>query len=372
MALRMLSRSRRVAAAAAALVFFSAAGTDLFAARTVRAEDGSLAAAGSQAIESVGVLGASQASLGFSGRIEAPKIELNGWDYLYLELRKSGIEEHELVPLFTDSRMPARETLYFSLNPREPRQLYRKHNSKAARKHAMSFYRDNAELFKRAEAKYGVPQSVILSILQIETGCGGNTGASRVFYQLARLAAASEPGNIEKNLDRYPQSDRARVNSQVAARAAYLHDTFLPHVAGAIRLSEKLKIHPLELRGSAAGAVGMGQFLPGNVMSLGVDGNGDSFVDPYSGADSVMSVANFLKHHGWKEKGMTTRDKRAVIWHYNRSDAYIDTVLAMAQALGREIAGKKPSATFQTASGPKIKKSPAPAAQPKRRTKGSI
>jgi len=48
--------------------------------------------------------------------------------------------------------------------------------------------------------------------------------------------------------------------------------------------------------------------------------------------DAIMSVANFLKEHGWRP-GLTDDEKRAVIWHYNHSSVYVDTVLAVAAKL---------------------------------------
>ncbi len=48
--------------------------------------------------------------------------------------------------------------------------------------------------------------------------------------------------------------------------------------------------------------------------------------------DAIISVANFLKEHGW-QTNLTDFEKRMVIWHYNRSSVYIDTVLAVAAKL---------------------------------------
>lgn len=45
----------------------------------------------------------------------------------------------------------------------------------------------------------------------------------------------------------------------------------------------------------------MPQFMPGNILKLGVDYDGDGAIDiRNSTADAIGSVANFLVEHGWR------------------------------------------------------------------------
>ena len=45
-----------------------------------------------------------------------------------------------------------------------------------------------------------------------------------------------------------------------------------------------------------------------------------------------ISAANYLVGYGWKP-GLPKKAKRKVIWGYNRSDAYIDTILFLSEKL---------------------------------------
>lgn len=91
---------------------------------------------------------------------------------------------------------------------------------------------------------------------------------------------------------------------------------------------------PLEIKGSFAGAVGYFQFLPGNVFKFGIDGNNDGLIDPHNPIDAIHSIANYLKEHGWRNnEPLLSKANKETIWGYNRSESYIDTVLAMASKL---------------------------------------
>lgn len=62
---------------------------------------------------------------------------------------------------------------------------------------------------------------------------------------------------------------------------------------------EKLNIK--QLTGSYAGAMGMPQFIPSSFRSYAVDFDGNGVRDFWNGsADSIGSVANYFKRHGWK------------------------------------------------------------------------
>jgi len=135
-------------------------------------------------------------------------------------------------------------------------------------------------------------------------------------------------------------------------------------VLATFQISDRLDMDPLGLRGSGSGAFGMPQFLPRSYLSYGSDGNGDGRVSLYDADDAIFSCANYLAAHGWKP-GLSRAERRRVIWHYNRSDSYIDAVLGLADRLDGtavvESAPRKASAS---------KKKPAPAKR-KRSTKAA-
>ena len=125
----------------------------------------------------------------------------------------------------------------------------------------------------------------------------------------------------------------AEVERLTRTRASYLQDTFYPEVRAVFEIAEREHLDPLGLRGSYSGAFGIPQFLPRSYLQHGVDGNGDGRVSLYNPDDAIVSCAHYLAAHGWKPR-MTVAEKRRVLWAYNRSTPYIDTVLAVAARLG--------------------------------------
>ena len=180
---------------------------------------------------------------------------------------------------------------------------------------------------------------MILSILQVETNCGGYTGRENAFYRLARLASIANTASVITNFKKIKKEQEPEAHYRdVLARAKWLEGEFLPHLIKTIELAQMLNKSPHEIKGSGAGAIGLFQFLPGNVLKYGVDGNHDGKVDPYDPKDAIPSVANYLAKNGWdKTKLLHDQASRKVIWHYNRSDSYITTVLTMAGKLKSQL-----------------------------------
>jgi len=140
------------------------------------------------------------------------------------------------------------------------------------------FWNENAEALARAEATYGVPAEILVGIIGVETVYGRDTGRFRVLDTLTTLAFA------------YPEAPNQ------AARAAF----FRSELENALLLARHEKIDPFTLLGSFAGAVGLPQFMPGNILKYGVDFDGDGHIDLRgSTSDAIGSVANFLVQHGW-------------------------------------------------------------------------
>jgi len=140
------------------------------------------------------------------------------------------------------------------------------------------FWNENAETLARAEADYGVPAEIIVGIIGVETIYGRDTGRFRVLDVLATLAFA------------YPEAPNRNDRMQF----------FRDELAKTLILARQEHIDPFSLLGSFAGAVGMPQFMPSNILKYGVDYDGDGIVDLRgSPKDAIGSVANFLVQHGW-------------------------------------------------------------------------
>jgi membrane-bound lytic murein transglycosylase B len=140
-----------------------------------------------------------------------------------------------------------------------------------------TFWEENRPTLERAAQRFGVPASIIVSIIGVETLYGRNMGSFRVLDALATLGFD------------YPDPSKPE-------RA----QMFLGQLGDFLTLTLQGKLD-LQTRGSYAGAIGMPQFMPGSIMRYAIDGDGDGRIDlADSPTDAIMSVGNFLMEHGWQ------------------------------------------------------------------------
>ena len=138
---------------------------------------------------------------------------------------------------------------------------------------AKEFWDEHRETLLRAEAEYGVPAEVILAIMGVETRFGRIMGSFRVLDALSTLGFD------------YPR------------RA----DFFRGQLADYFRLIEQENIEPGTLKGSYAGAMGFGQFIPSSYLAYAVDFDGDGKRDIWANpVDAIGSIANYFAVHGWQ------------------------------------------------------------------------
>lgn len=139
----------------------------------------------------------------------------------------------------------------------------------------VEFWREHADTLAAAEKKYGVEADIIVAIIGVETGFGKNMGSHRVIDALTTLA-----------FDYPPRSP-----------------FFRSELENYLLLTREQKKDPLAFKGSYAGAMGYGQFMPSSYRNWAVDFDGDGFKDIWNNpVDAIGSVANYFKAHGWKHK----------------------------------------------------------------------
>ncbi|OMQ22227.1 lytic murein transglycosylase B [Serratia oryzae] len=139
----------------------------------------------------------------------------------------------------------------------------------------VAFWNKYDEALQRAWQVYGVPPEIIVGIIGVETRWGRVMGKTRIIDALATLSFE------------YPR--RAEFFSGEL-------ETFL-------LMARAEGDDPLSLRGSYAGAMGYGQFMPSSFKNYAVDFNGDGHVNLWDPVDAIGSVANYFKAHGWTRGG---------------------------------------------------------------------
>ena len=163
----------------------------------------------------------------------------------------------------------------------------------------------NAGFYAQLERAYGVPAGVLLAIHGMETGFGNNMGNANVVSAIATLAYDCRRS-----------------------------DFFTGHLIAALKLVDRGAISPKSL-GAMHGELGHTQFLPGNALRYGVDGNGDGQVDLTNFNDAMASTANFLAQKGWRPgKGYQEGEPNfAVIKEWNAATVYQKAIAIMAKRI---------------------------------------
>ena len=147
------------------------------------------------------------------------------------------------------------------------------------------FWQTHRAALERAEREYGVPASVIVGIIGVETLYGQYTGNFRILDALATLTF------------HFPSA-----HPRAAARQAF----FQSELEQFLLLTSRSGADPLTVRGSYAGAMGLPQFMPSSWAKFAVDFDGDGRIDLFgSPTDAIGSVANYFKAFDWRP-GMPT------------------------------------------------------------------
>ncbi|MCC7320717.1 MAG: lytic murein transglycosylase [Rubellimicrobium sp.] len=164
----------------------------------------------------------------------------------------------------------------------------------------------NRAFFDQITATYGVPAGVLLAIHGMETGFGANMGSENVINSITTMAYDCRRSEF-----------------------------FLPHALSALLLVDYGALSPNQ-QGAFHGELGHTQFLPGNALTYGRDGDGDGRVDFYNMADALASTANFLRQKGW-QPGLGFQQGEpnfAVIGEWNAATVYQQAIALAGQAIG--------------------------------------
>ncbi len=263
------------------------------------------------------------------GKTQPKGDELNA---LTQRLIQDGFDSGKIQTLFANDKVffnPAGVSLFFihsesSLN-------YDQFISSKSIANAKKYMAEHKESLDKAEKAFGVDKTVITAIILVETRLGSYLGKRTVINTLSTMAALTDPVLQEKIWASIPDKKKPKretFQKKVAKRTKWGYE----ELKALIRYAEREGLDPSTIKGSYAGAMGVPQFMPSNALTLAKDGNDDGHVDLFDHNDAISSVANYLKHHGWKPD-ISRQRQHEVLFRYNHSNYYVDTLLKISDKL---------------------------------------
>jgi len=166
----------------------------------------------------------------------------------------------------------------------------------------------NRAFFDALEAQYGVPGYYLVAIHGWET----NFGSDLRFVEIPIISAIA-----------------------TVAYDCRRPELFTPHAIAALMLVDQGRLQADAL-GAGHGEIGHTQFLPGNALQYGIDGDGDGRTDLNQWPDALASTANFLARNGWQRGGGygAGQVNFEVMYAWNRGENYRLGVARVADLIG--------------------------------------
>lgn len=152
-------------------------------------------------------------------------------------------------------------------------------------KGGLDYWAANSKTLEKAQKQYGVPAEIIVAILGVETLYGEKQGENRVLDALATLAFD------------YPKRSRY----------------FKHELKEYLLLCREHNVPATKYKGSYAGAIGQPQFMPSSYRNFAVDFHNKGQRDLVTNNDdSIASIANYFKAHGWQTNAGVAQHARLV------------------------------------------------------------
>lgn len=181
----------------------------------------------------------------------------------------------ELVSLF--STVKARPAVMKSMNKpleKEAWNLYQMLFVNESRiKHGVEFWDKYEAALTEAEKRFGVPASIIVATIGVETRYGERIGDYKAIDSLSNIAFSNSP------------------------RAGFFRNELIEFLL----LTREEKLDPLKIMASYAGAIGQPQFMPSSYRNYAINFSKSGQRDLMTNeVDVIGSVANYYQKKGWK------------------------------------------------------------------------
>ena len=138
----------------------------------------------------------------------------------------------------------------------------------------IEFWKKHEGILQKAHETYGIPVEIIVGLIGVETRYGRIMGRHDVFRSLYTLAFY------------YPR------------RAKF----FTSELQAFLVLARDQEWTKNSIKGSYAGAMGYGQFMPSSYQAYAVDFDDDGKIELIDNVvDAIGSVANYIHRHGWEK-----------------------------------------------------------------------
>ena len=198
---------------------------------------------------------------------------------------------------------------------------------------AKQFSRKWRTRLKRAEKQFGVDKEIIVAILLVESSFGRCIGTDRVMSVFSSIVLENHGKRKAEALATLEnEQEKEKFQKRLKTKAKWARGELL----ALLEMKKSRRIDILRLRGSYAGAFGMPQFLPSSYLSWACSADKGARPALDYEPDAIVSVANYLKAHGW-QNGQTREESKKVLWTYNHSRVYVETILGVAETLKKNI-----------------------------------
>ena len=240
---------------------------------------------------------------------------------------KAGIKELYSPPQVSfDTRSVS---LFFG--HREDKLNYNQFATKESLQRAQKYMKEHAVELAGAEREYGVDKEIITAIILVESQFGTRLGKSSTLNTLSTIASLNTPA-LRDMVWRKIHDSSYLTRKDFEKKAMKKSEWAYRELKAFIQYTAREKMSPYTVYGSYAGAMGIAQFMPSNILALAKDGNQDSRINLFNHADAIASIANYLQHYGW-HPGIEGKKVYKVLYHYNHSSYYVNTLLLIAERL---------------------------------------